>query len=146
MNDKRENTGRKQDGRWQAGVSGNPAGKPRGARHQATRAAEALLEGEAEGLARMAVEAALSGDVQALRLCLDRILPPRKGRPVTFKLEVAGTAVDLKVASLRVLEAVAAGELTPDEGQAVSAIVEQARRTLETVELAKRLENLEAKL
>lgn len=83
MNGKPENTGRNHEGRWKPGVSGNPAGKPRGPRHQATRAAEALLEGEAEGLARIAVEAALSGDVQALRLCLDRILPPRKGRPDT---------------------------------------------------------------
>ena len=65
---------------------------------------------------------------------------------MTFKLKNAATAADLKAASLQVLEAVASGELTPEEGQAVSAIVEQARRTLETEELAKRLETLEEKL
>jgi hypothetical protein len=47
-----ENAGGKQRGQFQPGVSGNPAGKPRRTRHKATRAVEALLEGEAEGLTR----------------------------------------------------------------------------------------------
>jgi Family of unknown function (DUF5681) len=81
-----ENTGRDQAGRWRKGASGNRAGKPRGARHKATLAAETLLEGEAEALSRKAVELALRGDVSALRLCLDRIVPPRKDRPVCFEL------------------------------------------------------------
>ena len=79
-----ENGGAKQGGRFQKGRSGNPAGKPKGARHRATLAAEALLDGEAEELTRKAVELALAGDVIALRLCLDRILSPRRERPVTF--------------------------------------------------------------
>lgn len=81
-----ENTGRDQAGRWRKGASGNKAGKPRGTRHKATLAAETLLEGEAEALSRKAIELALAGDVSALRLCLDRIVPPRKDRPVCFQL------------------------------------------------------------
>jgi hypothetical protein len=73
------------------GQSGNPGGRPLGARHKATLAAEALLDGEAEGLTRKAIEAALGGDMPALRICLDRILPPRKERPVRFKLPVSGS-------------------------------------------------------
>ena len=57
-----ENTGAKQGGRFQKGRSGNPAGKPKGARHRATLAAEALLDGEAEALTRKAIELALAGD------------------------------------------------------------------------------------
>jgi hypothetical protein len=64
------------------GQSGNPSGRPPGARHKATVAAEALLDGEAEGLTRKALEMALDGDTVALRLCLERILPPRRERPV----------------------------------------------------------------
>jgi hypothetical protein len=70
---------------------GNP-GKPKGARHRTTLAAEALLDGEAEALARKAVELALAGDTLALRLCLDRILPPRRDRPIAFRLPPVGSA------------------------------------------------------
>jgi hypothetical protein len=83
---KPENTDRNHAGRWKPGVSGNRAGKPKGARHKATLAAESLLEGEALALSRKAVELALKGDVAALRLCLDRIVPARKDRPVRFML------------------------------------------------------------
>ena len=64
---------------------GNP-GRPKGARHRVTRAAEELLDGEAEALTRKAIELALNGDPMALRLCLERILPPRKERPVDIVL------------------------------------------------------------
>jgi hypothetical protein len=62
-----------QGGQFAPGCSGNPAGKKAGARHQATKAALALLSG---GLTRKAVELALAGDVTALRLCLERLVPP----------------------------------------------------------------------
>src|SRR5215208_4970074 len=64
---------------------GNP-GKPKGARHKVTLAIEALLDGEAEALTRKAIELAKAGDLVALRLCLDRICPPRKDWPVSFAL------------------------------------------------------------
>ena len=53
-----------------------------GTRHKATLAALALLNGEAEGLTRKAVELALAGDVTALRLCLERLVPPCREAPV----------------------------------------------------------------
>ncbi len=52
------------------GQSGNPAGKPKGARSAVTLAAEALLDGEAEALTRKAIDMALGGDATAMRLCL----------------------------------------------------------------------------
>src|SRR5689334_3084270 len=75
------NTGGKQGGRFSKGQSGNPRGKPKGARHRSTLAAEALLDGEAEALTRKAIEMALAGESTALRLCLNRILSPRRERP-----------------------------------------------------------------
>jgi hypothetical protein len=94
-----DNSGRGQDrdprGRWQKGVSGNPLGPPAGSRHRTTRAVEALLDGEAEGLTRKAVEMALAGDTVALRLCLERLVPPRKDRPVALALPPLGGTPDL---------------------------------------------------
>ena len=60
---------------------GNP-GRPKGARHRTTVAIEVLLDGEAEALTRKAVEMALGGDTTAMRLCLERLAPPRRDRPV----------------------------------------------------------------
>jgi Family of unknown function (DUF5681) len=71
----------KQRGRpFVKGQSGNPAGKPKGARNRSTIAAELLLEGEARALTRKAIELGLAGDTTALRLCLERLVPPRKDR------------------------------------------------------------------
>ncbi|WP_346658170.1 DUF5681 domain-containing protein [Bradyrhizobium sp. 138] len=67
-----------QDARFQPGQSGNPRGRPRGSRNRTTLAVEALLEGEAEALTRKAIELATGGDIQALRICLDRLCPPRR--------------------------------------------------------------------
>jgi hypothetical protein len=75
-------SGRNADGTFGPGN----CGKPKGTRHKATLAAMALLDGEAESLSRKAVELALQGDTTALRLCLERIAPPRKDAPVTFDL------------------------------------------------------------
>jgi hypothetical protein len=66
------------EGRFRKGRSGNPKGRPAGARNKATQTAELLLDGEAEALTRRAVELALAGDGMALRLCLERIIPPRR--------------------------------------------------------------------
>ena len=82
--------GRAADGTF---ATGN-AGRPKGARNRTTQAVLALLEGEAEALSRKAVEMALAGDSVALRLCLDRLAPPRKDSPVQFPLPRMKSARD----------------------------------------------------
>jgi len=134
-----ETTGRDASGRF---TEGNP-GRPRGARHKATRAALALLDGEAEALTRQAVTMALDGDGAALRLCLERIAPPRRDAPVQFNLPRMETARDAATAAGAVLEAVAEGDLTPTEGAHIMGLVETYRRTLETSELEARVAALE---
>jgi len=132
-------SGRNTDGTF---GTGNP-GKPKGTRHKATQAALALLDGEAEALTRQAVTMALGGDTTALRLCLERIAPPRRDAPVTFDLPPMETACDAAKAAGAVLGAVAEGELTPGEGASLMALVEGFRRTLETTELEARVAALE---
>jgi hypothetical protein len=60
----------------------NPAaGRPVGARNKATLAAEALFDGASDKLINKIIEMAEKGDPTALKICIDRILPPRKDRP-----------------------------------------------------------------
>jgi Family of unknown function (DUF5681) len=140
-----ENSGEKQDGRFKPGQSGNPAGKPKGARHKTTLAMEALLEGEAEGLTRKAVEMALAGDTTAMRLCFERIMPARKDRPVMFEFPKLETAADAVKAAGALVAAVASGELTPSEAAELSRLVENFTRVLEASEFEARLTRLERK-
>ncbi|MEI4235085.1 hypothetical protein [Roseovarius sp. D22-M7] len=131
--------GRNTDGTF---APGNP-GKPRGTRHKSTQAALALLDGEPEALTRQAVTMALEGDGTALRLCLERIAPPRRDAPVQFDLPRMETARDAAKAAGAVVEAVALGDLTPTEGAHIMGLVETFRRTLETSELEARVVALE---
>lgn len=130
--------------KFRKGQSGNSAGKPKGARHRVTRAVEALLEGEAEGLTRKAVEVALSGDVTALRLCLDRISPVPKDRPLTIALPELDDAASIARAVAAVVKCVADGTLAPAEGKAIADLLEAHRRAFETEELERRIRTLEA--
>jgi hypothetical protein len=125
------------------GQSGNPAGRPVGARNKTSLAVEALLDGEAEGLTRKAIDLANGGDMQALRLCLERILPPRKDRPVSFELPEINNPKQAADAISAVLAAVAKGDITPTEASEVSKIVDVYVRAVETTELAERLARLE---
>jgi len=128
---------------WPKGQSGNPAGKPKGARHRATLAAEVLLDGEAEALSRKAVEMALAGDTVALRLCLERICPPRKERPIAFSLPPLASAADAPPALAAITAALAAGELTPGEANDLASLVDRFVGAVAVSDLEARLARIE---
>lgn len=125
------------------GQSGNPAGRPKGSRNRSTLALEAIFEGEAEALSRRAIAMALDGDGPAMKLCLDRLLSPRRDRSITFDLPAINSAADLPKATEAMLRAVASGEITPSEaadiGKAVSAHIE----AITAADLSARLARLE---
>ena len=86
---------------------------------------------------------AKEGNPVALRLCLERLLPPRKDRPIIFALPQLEGAEDVPQALKAILEAVARGEITPGEGQTLAAIVDGYRKGLETADLDGRVAALE---
>jgi hypothetical protein len=131
--------GRKTDGKFASGNSG----KPRGARHKTTLAIEVLLEGQGEALTRKAVDMALAGDTTALRLCLERVAPPRKDSPLRFDLPPMESAASASAAMGAILAGVASGDLTPGEGSAIAGLVEGYRKALETTELEARMQAIE---
>jgi hypothetical protein len=140
-----DNTTKKQKAAaFQKGQSGNPSGRPKGARNKTTLALEALLDGEAEAITRKAVEMALEGDVTAMRLCMDRILPPRKERPIMFSMPKMETAADAVKASAALVDAVAAGDITPSEAGELSKLVDGFTKAVELHEIQQRLDKLEA--
>jgi hypothetical protein len=133
-------------GGFTKGVSGNPAGRPRGSRNATTIAIEQLLDGEAQTIARVAIEKAKAGDPIALRLVMERVAPVRRGRPVQFDLPDLEKAADLAPAMAGVLMATAAGDLTPEEASVIAGLLETKRRAIETGDLERRLEQLEERV
>jgi hypothetical protein len=124
-------------------AKGNP-GKPKGARNKATLMAQEMLQSEADGLVQRAVQLAMAGNAGIMKLCMDRLVPLRRERTVEFEVGLLETAKDAVLAAGRVTQLVAGGELTPSEGQALSSIIENQRRAIETAELERRLLILEA--
>ena len=134
-------------GQFSKGHSGNQDGKPKGARNKATLLALELLEGESDALCRKAVELALAGDTVALRLCLERIAPAVKERPIeAFQLPQITDQRSVLDALETVAEKLSCGELLPSESTAICRVLEQYRRHFETTELAERLDTLEQTL
>jgi hypothetical protein len=127
---------------FEKGRSGNPAGRQSGSRNKATLAAAALLAGEAEALTRKAVDMALDGDPIAMRLCMERVLPPCRERTVEFSLppiEAARTeetcgpsARDVSRAMDAVTSALARGEITPGEAEKIAGVVDTFVRAIAT--------------
>ena len=130
--------------RWQPGESGNPSGRPAGARNKATLAMEALLDGEAEQITRKAIELALAGDGPALRLCMERIAPPRKDRPIAFALPKLDSPADAVTAASAIVAAVASGDLTPSEAGELQKLIDGYTRAVEVTDIQERLARLEA--
>lgn len=118
-------------GRFRRGVSGNPRGRPVGSRNHATLAAATLLEGEAEAITRKAVELALAGDPVALRLCVERILPPMRERP-----RPAIAADGPRDAVAQVSERVLAGEMDVEQGFRMIAFVDRLAELYERLPIA----------
>ena len=139
-----EKTTSKQRGKpFKKGQSGNPTGRPKGARNQTTMAAEALMVKDAENVVRAVIEKATSGDMTAAKIILDRVAPVRKGSPVALDLPKVRTASDVAEAIANVIHEMASGTITPDEAASIAGVIELRRRAIETVELEERLTRLE---
>jgi hypothetical protein len=119
------------------------SGRPPGSRNKATILAEAIFEGEAENIIRMAIDEAREGDITAIRLCLDRVFPRLRDRATVFDLPPINGAADALAALTSILAGVRAGELTAAEGCELSKLVDHYVRALEAKDFEPRLEMLE---
>ena len=138
-----EMAGRRANGTFAKGVKQNPTGRPAGGRNKATIALEKLMEQGAETIVQTVIDCANKGDMAAARMVLDRIVPPRKDRPVVVDLPKIEAAADIPQATAAILEATASGELTPAEGAALVNIAESHRKALEIADLDSRIRALE---
>ena len=137
---------RNDQGQWQKGHSGNPAGRPRGSRHRVSSAIDELFEGRAQELAEKAVQSALGGDGAMLRSLLDRLAPPRCERPVSIQIPRLTCAADAAAAMAAIAQSLADGELVPSEAQALARLVETWIEVHRAHDLEERLAAIETAL
>jgi hypothetical protein len=131
---------------FKKGQSGNPQGKRPGTRHKATMAALELLDGDLQAITRVCIDKAKGGDLAACKLILDKLIPNCRERSIDLQLPQLAGAAEVPQALAAMLEAVAQGKITPGEGQALAALLETYRKSMEMSELEVRVEALEAKV
>ncbi len=128
------------------GHSGNPAGRPKGARNRATLLAESLLGQHAEAIFGKFIERALAGDPVPLRVCFERMLPKQQERPMLFDLPNISSPADAVKATQMIAAGVSRGELSSSEASTLIALVEASCKAFSLAALSNRIAALEESL
>src|SRR6476659_9834996 len=126
-------------------------GRPKAETIALTKAARARFDTLAAESIEAVFQAVLTaatedGDMAAARLLVDRVIPSRRGAPVSFHIRPLKTPADCALAYADLLDDVGAGRLTPDEAQTISAIVAKRAELFPSIELAVEIEALKAQL
>jgi hypothetical protein len=118
-------------------------GRPRGSRNKRTMQWQEMLSEHGAALLKKCVLMAMQGNSAAMRLCMERLLPPSKQSPAQFALPIITTVAELVQAQAGVLEAFSRGELTGSDAETMSGLLDKYRQSLETQQLEARLQALE---
>jgi hypothetical protein len=135
-------TGEKQMPKFRKGQSGNPSGRPKGAKDKRTALRE-ILDNHSEELVGKAVELALQGDLSALRLCFDRLMPPLRSKDTSLIIEGMASADRPSLRANKVMEAVSTGSISPTEASSLMNTILSQTKILEIDDLERRLTQLE---
>jgi hypothetical protein len=98
-----------------------------------------------EAITQECIKQAKEGNLVAVKLVLDKLIPSAKELPLSLSLPKVEGAADLPAALSAVMAAVAQGDITPGEGQALTAMLEAYRKGLEFADIEARLRTLEEK-
>ena len=128
---------------FQPGESGNPAGRPLGSRNKTTIMAEQLLDGEAEEIIRKLIDNAKKGEAFAAKLCVERLVPLRKGRAIALEVEPVASPADAMAAAVAIMRALNAGDLSAAEAADLAKTVEACANIVTITDLSERLARLE---
>ncbi|MFT4058460.1 MAG: DUF5681 domain-containing protein [Legionella sp.] len=131
--------------KFKKGQSGNPGGKKPGTLNKRTRLAT-LLEPYAEGLINKTVELAMDGDVNALRLCIERLIPKATGQQIQIDLQGLDieSSKTLPIIGKKIIDATAKGALSVQDGNQLMQLINVQKEFLAQEELVKRLDEIES--
>jgi hypothetical protein len=121
---------------FQPGQSGNPAGRPPGARNKVNRSMEPVFQAHGEAIIERLVEHAKEANPVALRLCLERLVPLGKHRQVGFQLPSMEKSDDVRAAIATIHGGVASGEVSSGEAADLLRVADISARMLREAEAA----------
>ena len=119
-------------------------GRPKGSRNKATIALQEMLDGHGEMITKKCEQLAMQGDATAMRLSMERLIPPRKEQPVTFKVPAGTGAAKITATLDAILRDLSRGKLTPAEALDIASILEGSRKAIQTEEFDARIRVLES--
>lgn len=131
--------------KFQPGVSGNPKGRGAGTKDKRTALRQLLVPHQGKLLETL-IDFAKAGDMTAMKICMDRLMPPLREDPIHVTIPKITSADDCTKAQAAVLNAVAAGDMLPGEGQVLSGLINAQRLAYETTHLAKQLADIQSDL
>jgi len=118
-------------------------GRPKGSRNRDTAPAKTLLEEYTPHLTRKLIALALEGNAQALRICMERIMPAPRDACVPIKLPKIKSAEDIASAAEKVMRSIGKGLLSPSEAETIMSVLKGQSRVLEDAGTEKRVQKLE---
>ena len=147
MTEKPRNPGRKQVSSWfKPGHSGNPSGLQKGSRRRVSKLLDMIGDENSQAVLNAVIAKAIKGHTASADLVLRHAWPLRKGAPVKIDgMPRIATLADVNPALEKIVSAMCDAELSPDEAQAVAAVIEVQRKSLESVDLEIRVRALESR-
>src|SRR4051794_5064250 len=118
-------------------------GRPPGSCNKVTHSLQELLQKHGESIIRKCLVVALKGEKQALRLCVERLLPACREGVVRMPAGPIRTAADLSKAAEKLWKRVGSGRSTPGEADRLMTFLERQRRMVEGADFEQRLLRLE---
>jgi hypothetical protein len=121
---------------FQPGQSGNPAGRPPGARNKVNRSMEPVFQANGEAIIERLVEHAKAANPVALRLCVDRLVPLGKHRQVGFQLPPMEKGDDVRAAIATIHAALGDGDISSGEAADLLRVADISARMLRELDTA----------
>jgi hypothetical protein len=114
-------------------------GRPRGSRNRRTKFAE-MLDDRGEAVIKQCLVMALEKDPTAMRLVMERLVPVCKVPNHRFRLPPVTDATGLVKAVDTVVQEVAGGHLSAQDGEAMARTIETQRHMIESGDFEQRLQ------
>jgi hypothetical protein len=118
-------------------------GRPKGSLNKKTMLLDDLLQEFGPALMKTCIKKGLEGDPTALRLCIERLVAPRRDSRVKLPLPKIESIRDAQAAMGRIVRATGAGKISPQSALTMTETLKANVQVIESCDLERRIEQLE---